>query len=131
MKRTIAALASACAVGAIIATSVGAGTAGPASAAPAANDGRIKNVIYLLGDGMGRTHVTAGRERFYGADGRMVMETLPSHGFVSTYAAEKNSAQPGQPGFAPNYVTDSASAATAWASGVNPDRSRGGGLIGA
>lgn len=118
MKRTIAALASACAVGAIIATSVGAGTAGPASAAPAANDGRIKNVIYLLGDGMGRTHVTAGRERFYGADGRMVMETLPSHGFVSTYAAEKNSAQPGQPGFAPNYVTDSASAATAWASGV-------------
>ncbi|MDQ4489488.1 alkaline phosphatase [Sinomonas sp. ASV486] len=118
MKRTIAALASACAVGAIIATSVGAGTAEPASAAPAGNDGRIKNVIYLLGDGMGRTHVTAGRERFYGANGRLVMETLPSHGFVSTYAVEKKSGQPGQADFAPNYVTDSASAATAWSSGV-------------
>jgi alkaline phosphatase len=118
MKRTIAALASACAVGAIIATSIGVGAAEPASAAPAANDGRIKNVIYLLGDGMGRTHVTAGRERFYGADGRLVMETLPSHGFVSTYAVEKKSGQPGEAGFAPNYVTDSASAATAWSSGV-------------
>ncbi len=118
MKRTIAAFASTFAVGAIIATTVGAGVAGPASAAPASDDGRVKNVIYLLGDGMGRTHVTAGRERFYGAAGRLNMETLPSHGFVSTYSVQKNSAQPGQPGFAPNYVTDSASSATAWSSGV-------------
>ncbi|GAB4098570.1 alkaline phosphatase [Sinomonas halotolerans] len=117
MKRTIAALASACAVGAIITGSLGAGAAAPATAAPAP-DGRIKNVIYMVGDGMGRTHVTAGRERFYGANGRMAMETMPSHGFVSTYAVEEGSAQPGQPGFAPNLVTDSASSATAWSSGV-------------
>ena len=43
------------------------------------------NVIYLLGDGMGRTHVTAGRERFYGAHGKLNMEKLPVVGQVSTY----------------------------------------------
>jgi alkaline phosphatase len=78
----------------------------------------IDNVIYLVGDGMGRTHVTAGRERFYGADGKLTMETLPSHGYVSTYAVEKNSGQPGDEDFVPNLVTDSASSATAWSSGV-------------
>ncbi|GAA1547205.1 alkaline phosphatase [Nocardioides humi] len=96
---------------------VGASLAGQAAAAePAA--GKAKNVIYLLGDGMGRTHVTAGRERFYGAAGKLNMETMPVIGQVSTYAIEKNSGQPGQADFRPNYVTDSASAATAWSSGV-------------
>ena len=91
---------------------------GAATAADTANDGRIKNVIYLLGDGMGRTHVTAARERYYGADGHLVMESLPVVGQVSTYSVEKRSGQPGENDFAPNYVTDSASSATAWASGV-------------
>jgi alkaline phosphatase len=80
--------------------------------------GHAKNVIYLLGDGMGRTHVTAARERYYGAHGHLVMETLGSTGQVSTYAVNKKSGQPGSADFSPNYVTDSASAATAWASGV-------------
>ncbi|MCW2817976.1 MAG: phoA [Marmoricola sp.] len=79
---------------------------------------RIKNVIYLLGDGMGRTHVTAGRERFYGAAGHLNMENLGTTGQVSTYAVNKLSGQPGSGDFSPNLVTDSASAATAWASGV-------------
>ncbi|CAI9404632.1 alkaline phosphatase [Nocardioides sp. T2.26MG-1] len=85
-------------------------------AKPGKND--IKNVIYLLGDGMGRTHVTAARERYYGADGELVMESLPAVGQVSTYAVQPGSGQPGAADFAPNYVTDSASAATAWSSGV-------------
>ncbi|NHA00856.1 hypothetical protein G5V59_15550 [Nocardioides sp. W3-2-3] len=38
------------------------------SASANAEDG-IKNVIYLLGDGMGRTQVSAARQRYYGADG--------------------------------------------------------------
>ena len=80
--------------------------------------GRVKNVIYLLGDGMGRTHVTAARERYYGAHGKLVMERFPTVGQVSTYAVQPGSGQPGQPDFSPNYVTDSASAATAWSSGV-------------
>ncbi|MGB4136229.1 MAG: alkaline phosphatase [Microbacterium sp.] len=119
MKRTIPALASAGAIVAIVAASLVGAAAAPASAAPkSGNDGRVKNVIYLLGDGMGRTHVTAGRERFYGADGRLNMETMPAQGYVSTYAVQKNSGQPGESDFLPNYVTDSASAATAWSSGV-------------
>src|SRR5918911_4013217 len=89
----------------------------PAAAAEGDN-ARIKNVIYLLGDGMGRTHVTAAGERYYGANGQLNMERLPVVGQVATYAVEKGSAQPGEAGFVPNYVTDSASAATAWSSGV-------------
>jgi alkaline phosphatase len=82
-------------------------------------DGRsVRNVIYFLGDGMGRTHVTAARERYYGADGKLNMERLPVVGQVSTYSVERRSGQPGSADFEPNLVTDSASAATAWASGV-------------
>lgn len=73
--------------------------------------GDVRNVIYLLGDGMGRTHVTAARERFYGADGKLNMERMPFTGAVSTYAVEKGTKTPA-------LVTDSASAATAWSSGV-------------
>lgn len=89
-----------------------------AEAAPARFSQRIDNVIYLLGDGMGRTHVTAGRDRFYGASGSLNMERLPVVGQVRTYAVQENSGQPGEPDFVPEYVTDSASSATAWASGV-------------
>lgn len=71
----------------------------------------IRNVIYLLGDGMGRTHVTAARERYYGAAGKLNMERLPNYGAVATYAVEKDSDRPA-------LVTDSASSATAWSSGV-------------
>ncbi len=113
MKRTQI-LASSLAVGAILVSSVAMAT--PAEAHPRHRG--AQNVIYLLGDGMGRTHVTAGRERFYGAAGRLNMEKMPVHGFVRTYSVLENSGQPGQPDFEPNLVTDSASSATAWASGV-------------
>lgn len=87
------------------------------SASANTEDG-IKNVIYLLGDGMGRTQVSAARQRYYGADGELNMEKLGTTGQVATYAVQKNSGQPGAADFVPNYVTDSSSAATAWASGV-------------
>jgi alkaline phosphatase len=106
---------------AVVVTAVLAGTvtAGIGTAAAAGTDeGRIKNVIYLVGDGMGRTHVTAASERYYGAAGQLNMEKLPAVGQVSTYAVEKKSGQPGAADFHPNYVTDSASSATAWSSGV-------------
>jgi alkaline phosphatase len=86
--------------------------------AEAAQGPRVRNVIYLLGDGMGRTHVTAARDRYYGAAGSLNMEKLPVVGQVRTYSVQKKSGQPGASDFVPNYVTDSASAATAWASGV-------------
>ena len=90
------------------------GAAVTADSAPAGHGerhGDIRNVIYLVGDGMGRTHVTAGRERYYGAAGRLNMEKLPFTGAVATYAVEKGSDKPA-------LVTDSASSATAWSSGV-------------
>lgn len=117
MGRTHSVLTSTAALAAVLTAVAVSGPAAPASAEDN-NNGRTKNVIYLLGDGMGRTHVTAGRERFYGANGKLVMETLPAQGYVSTYAVEKKSGQPGQADFRPNLVTDSASSATAWASGV-------------
>jgi alkaline phosphatase len=118
MGRTLSVLTSTAALAAVLTAAAVSGPAATASADRDDNNGRTKNVIYLLGDGMGRTHVTAGRERFYGANGKMVMETLPAQGYVSTYAVEKKSGQPGQTDFKPNLVTDSASSATAWASGV-------------
>lgn len=108
------ALAAAAVVLAVVAGS--AVTTATAIAQP--DHGRAKNVIYLVGDGMGRTHVDAARQRYYGADGKLVMETMPTAGQVTTYAVQKTSGQPGEADFVPEYVTDSASAATAWSSGV-------------
>ena len=71
-------------VGAILAMAIiGASALAGASTAVASQSsesGRITNVIYLLGDGMGVTHVAAARERYAGLDGRLAMETLPAHG---------------------------------------------------
>jgi alkaline phosphatase len=72
---------------------------------------KAKNVILLIGDGMGQTHVDATRIRYYGAAGRLNMERLPALGAVQTYAVEEG-------GDKPELVTDSASSATAWSSGV-------------
>ncbi|WP_229847993.1 alkaline phosphatase [Streptomyces melanogenes] len=105
---TVVALASAVAAG----SAVTANSAPQHDARPFPGHGQeIHNVIYLLGDGMGRTHVTAGRERYYGAQGKLNMERLPYTGAVATYAVEKGTDQPA-------LVTDSASSATAWSSGV-------------
>ncbi|MEL4356783.1 MULTISPECIES: alkaline phosphatase [unclassified Luteococcus] len=106
------------AAAAVVVASLGASAAAGVAVADRKNEREIRNVIYLLGDGMGRTHVTAARERYYGADGKLVMETLPNVGQNRTYSIEPKSGQPGEPDFKPNYVTDSASAATAWSSGV-------------
>ncbi len=82
---------------------------GPGATPPPAK--RAKNIILMIGDGMGVTHIDAARQRYYGAAGQLNMEKFPTLGTVSTYAVEPNSTKP-------NYVTDSASAATAWSSGV-------------
>src|SRR6478752_1127136 len=80
----------------------------PASPAAADDDGghrKAKNIILLIGDGMGQTHVDATRERYYGAAGRLSMEKLPALGAVKTYAVEEGSDKP-------ELVTDSSSSAT-------------------
>ncbi|MFF4760531.1 alkaline phosphatase [Streptomyces sp. NPDC001292] len=108
MRRSVRILTVVATTGALAA-----GTAVAANSTPqqGSQDNKIRNVIYLVGDGMGRTHVTAARERYYGASGKLNMEQLPNYGAVATYAAEMGSDQPA-------LVTDSASSATAWSSGV-------------
>ena len=70
-----------------------------------------KNVILVVGDGMGATQREAIELASAGAYGTLVMDSLPHAGLVGT-----NSANTDQP------VTDSAAAATAMASGVKISR---------
>ncbi len=109
MTRTPLRLGALALAAASVATTAAVTSPSPASAAPA--DGTVKNIILLIGDGMGRTHLTAARERSYGARGRLSMERAPVVGQVSTYAVHEDSAQP-------ELVTDSAASSTAWSTGV-------------
>ncbi len=72
-----------------------------------------KNVILLIGDGMGASEITLAKYYGKGADGTLNMETLPFAGELNTYGL---SAGPG-PNYPPNYVPDSAPTATAWSTG--------------
>jgi len=74
-------------------------------------EGRPRNVILLIGDGMGYNHVALARHRALGASGRLYMERLPVVGVVRTYSAD-------------SLITDSAAAATAMACGVKTDNGR-------
>lgn len=72
-----------------------------------------RNVILLIGDGMGDSEITLARYYGVGAEGTLNMETLPFAGELITYGL---SAGPG-PEYPPNYVPDSAPTATAWSTG--------------
>ena len=106
-SRWIPAVAAALAAAAAVPTLA----SGQDPGAPADEGQKAKNIILFIGDGMGVTHITAARDRYYGAAGRLNMERLPTEGSVATWAVQPNSDHP-------EYVTDSASSATAWSSGV-------------
>jgi len=93
------------------ATVTGPTTTTTTPAPPAAPAKKAKNIILMIGDGMGVTHIDAARQRFFGANGKLNMEKSPTQGTVATYAVGEGTDKP-------VYVTDSASAATAWSSGV-------------
>lgn len=72
----------------------------------------VKNVILLIGDGMGDSEITSARNYAEGAGGYFKgIDALPLTGQYTHYSLDKKSQKP-------NYVTDSAASATAWASGV-------------
>jgi len=73
--------------------------------------GKARNVIMLLGDGMGDSEITIARNYQVGASGRLAMDTLPLTGEYTTYAVQK--ADPTKP----DYVTDSAASGTGWSTG--------------
>lgn len=74
--------------------------------------GEVRNVILLIGDGMGDSEITIARNYAEGAGGYFKgIDALPMTGHYTHYSLERESGKP-------NYVTDSAASATAWASGV-------------
>ncbi|EJL82263.1 alkaline phosphatase [Pantoea sp. GM01] len=71
-----------------------------------------KNVILLIGDGMGDSEITAARNQARGAGGFFPgLDALPLTGQYTHYSLDKKTHKP-------NYVTDSAASATAWATGA-------------
>jgi len=70
----------------------------PGSAGP-------RNIILLIGDGMGIGHITAARCAGPGRDGRLAIDTMPVTGLALTHSANA-------------LVTDSAAGGTALATGV-------------
>lgn len=74
--------------------------------------GPAKNVILLIGDGMGDSEITVARNYAEGAGGYFKgIDALPVTGQYTHYSLDKKTGLP-------DYVTDSAASATAWASGV-------------
>lgn len=73
---------------------------------------KAKNVILLIGDGMGDSEITAARNFAHGAGGAFKgLDALPFSGQYTHYSLDKKT-------HLPDYVTDSAASATAWATGV-------------
>ncbi|TSB27036.1 alkaline phosphatase [Serratia marcescens] len=76
------------------------------------SDKTAKNVILLIGDGMGDSEITAARNYAEGAGGYFKgIDALPLTGQYTHYSLDKKTHKP-------DYVTDSASSATAWTTGV-------------
>ncbi len=75
-------------------------------------DGRPKNVILLIGDGMGDSEITIARNYAVGAGQYFKgIDALPVTGQYTHYSLDKKTGKP-------SYVTDSAASGTAWATGV-------------
>ena len=74
--------------------------------------GTAKNVILLIGDGMGDSEITVARNYALGAAGRFAgIDALPLTGQYTTYALDKADGKP-------DYVTDSAASGSGWATGT-------------
>ncbi|MCW1250161.1 alkaline phosphatase [Acaricomes phytoseiuli] len=75
-------------------------------------DRPAQNVILFIGDGMGDSEITSARNYQYGAAGKLPgIDGLPLTGQYTTYALNKESKLP-------DYTTDSAASASAWATGT-------------
>ncbi|PJJ63518.1 alkaline phosphatase [Compostimonas suwonensis] len=78
-------------------------------------DGPAKNVILLIGDGMGDSEITVARNYAYGAAGELPgIDALPLTGQYTTYSLYRDGVNKGKP----DYVPDSAATGSAWATGT-------------
>lgn len=73
-------------------------------------EARPKNVILIIGDGMGIGAITAARCAGPGEDGKLILDTMPVTGLLKTHSTE--------------LVTDSAASATALATGCKTENAR-------
>jgi alkaline phosphatase len=74
--------------------------------------GRAKNVILIIGDGMGDSEITVARNYLEGAGGAFPgIDALPLTGQMTHYSVNKDTGKP-------DYAPDSSATGTAWASGV-------------
>jgi alkaline phosphatase len=74
--------------------------------------GELRNVILLIGDGMGDSEITIARNYAEGAGGYFKgIDALPFTAQYTHYSLDRETGKP-------DYVADSAASATAWASGV-------------
>jgi len=74
--------------------------------------GQPKNVIFLLGDGMGTQEITAARY-YQGVKHPLNVDRMPFTGFDTTWSVKPAGAPP----YLPDYDPDSASTGTSWATG--------------
>jgi alkaline phosphatase/streptomycin-6-phosphatase len=80
--------------------------------------GEARNVILLIGDGMGDFEITIARNYHLGAAGTFAMDTLPNTGAYTTYSVQEDDPE------TPDYVPDSAPTATAWSTGQKTSNGR-------
>ncbi len=72
----------------------------------------VRNVILMIGDGMGDSEITIARNYVHGAGGAFPgIDALPVTGQYTHYSLDRETGLP-------NYVTDSAASATSFASGI-------------
>ncbi|MFI8930860.1 alkaline phosphatase [Streptomyces sp. NPDC053474] len=104
-----ASVVAATATAAVAVTAAAGASGGKEQAQAAIKGGKAKNVILLIGDGMGDSEITLARDYTVGASGRLNMDKFPLTGSYTTYAVH--------PDGSPEYVTDSAASGTGWATG--------------
>jgi alkaline phosphatase len=101
----VAAAAAAAVATMVINPTFGASASAP-EAAPKAKAPVAKNVIFINGDGMGAATREAARLNLVGLDGQLAMDKLTASGQLTTSPHDPKAV-----------ITDSAAAATAWATG--------------
>ncbi|MEE4660891.1 MAG: alkaline phosphatase [Halieaceae bacterium] len=104
------------AIFACLADAAGALDVAPADVASAKETGPPRNVILIIGDGMGDQQITIARNYLEGARGRLLLDHLPLRSAVQVLTVDEQEQ--------PVYVADSANSATAMATGVVTSRGR-------
>lgn len=91
--------------------SFAAGAASPTLVQDFAAGAEARNLVILIGDGMGFGHLAGARAALAGINGRLFVERLPVTGWLTTHSADR-------------LLTDSAAGATALATGHKTDMKR-------